>query len=828
MLTKGAIGNLLNRYKAVLKKCNLINTFGSLAVASMLVLGGAGVAESAPKIELESTDGVNFDATEANNLFISGATVELQSLQANGIDAYTTPYKTEKITINADKLGNSALQVYDSTNTKYVPHRISGDTTLTINTVSFEVNADSGQKAIQVEAASNLRGVAQCNLIVNADEDITVTTNECGTGIYVDNGKLTFTAKTINIKHKLDSEQIQNGALFGIRYKSALELSAQDITINGEKFPRVIDIAHKSQFDFNGNVSITAQDNGIAIYTRGHSTINIGQNTDKDEIVSIKGDIVFNWKHDSAINFENKYQNLEDNFYAEPSKKTVYEPADSNVNITLTGKDSKWDGDPRLYWTQGSSTKSYLDTSLDVESFILTVTDGAYWIPTKDTEYSGADFTSDYNVKVDVLHEAREEEKRWKTIPLPQLILSNGGNVVINPQTDIAVKHLKGEGNINIVDTANDNKLGTFTVLYQTEAALNTQAANADGTAKNADGVTPARLARLQKQVRDVNGNVIPTTASAPRGKVMDYFVLDRYGNIISGGDVSTITKSVLELASVNTVALDKVLTNDVRKRMGDLRSDKNQTGVWMRWDGGRLKGNAGLTNDFNTIQIGGDTKVGKNCRLGVAASFTHGDSEFDRGSSQLEGFSFAGYTTWMGENGMFADIVARIGHFSTDMSVEGDKGDIDSRVSSLSGEYGWRFSVCDQFFIEPQVELAYTYVSSDDIRLGDARFSFDSVDSLTGRAGLVAGWNLPDDMGNVYARASVLQQFMGDAKVTGFSGIGPTVHKTDGEDTWLEYGVGANIKLNDKTYIWADIERTEGAKVEEEWRGTVGIRYSF
>ena len=44
MLTKGAIGNLINRYRAVLKKCHLINTFGSLAVASMLVLGGAGVA----------------------------------------------------------------------------------------------------------------------------------------------------------------------------------------------------------------------------------------------------------------------------------------------------------------------------------------------------------------------------------------------------------------------------------------------------------------------------------------------------------------------------------------------------------------------------------------------------------------------------------------------------------------------------------------------------------------------------------------------------------------------------------------------------------------
>ena len=39
---------------------------------------------------------------------------------------------------------------------------------------------------------------------------------------------------------------------------------------------------------------------------------------------------------------------------------------------------------------------------------------------------------------------------------------------------------------------------------------------------------------------------------------------------------------------------------------------------------------------------------------------------------------------------------------------------------------------------------------------------------------------------------------------------------------------IGANVKLSDKTYVWADVERTEGASIEEEWRGTVGIRYSF
>lgn len=53
-LTKGAIGNLINRYKAVLKKCHLMNTFGSLAVAGMLVMGGAGMAVAAdPDLPLE-------------------------------------------------------------------------------------------------------------------------------------------------------------------------------------------------------------------------------------------------------------------------------------------------------------------------------------------------------------------------------------------------------------------------------------------------------------------------------------------------------------------------------------------------------------------------------------------------------------------------------------------------------------------------------------------------------------------------------------------------------------------------------------------------------
>ena len=64
-LTQGAIGNLINRYRAVLKKCHLINTFGSLAVASMLVMGGVHVAQAAPQLMI-TTNGQPVSGTFEN------------------------------------------------------------------------------------------------------------------------------------------------------------------------------------------------------------------------------------------------------------------------------------------------------------------------------------------------------------------------------------------------------------------------------------------------------------------------------------------------------------------------------------------------------------------------------------------------------------------------------------------------------------------------------------------------------------------------------------------------------------------------------------------
>ena len=145
-----------------------------------------------------------------------------------------------------------------------------------------------------------------------------------------------------------------------------------------------------------------------------------------------------------------------------------------------------------------------------------------------------------------------------------------------------------------------------------------------------------------------------------------------------------------------------------------------------------------------------------------------------------------------------------------------------------MSGEFGWRFDLNDLFYVEPQAEVMYTWVKGDDFNLGNARYSVDDVDNLTGRLGFASGIKCPNNRGDLYVRASVVHEFLGDSKITGTAAGSTGVVKIDGDDTWVEYGIGANFNLTPNTYFWADVERTEGATLDEDWRATIGVRHAF
>lgn len=287
----------------------------------------------------------------------------------------------------------------------------------------------------------------------------------------------------------------------------------------------------------------------------------------------------------------------------------------------------------------------------------------------------------------------------------------------------------------------------------------------------------------------------------------------------------NTLMESTLELASAAPLAMNRIMMSNLRKRMGDIRTDTNTNGAWARYEGGRLSGSNGLENDFNTIQVGGDMKLG-DWRVGGAFNYTKGDVDYARGDADMDAYGLSAYGLWLGSQGQFVDIVARVSKADTDMTVDGYKtGSMDSMAYSLSGEFGWRFALSDMVYIEPQVEAAYTYVDADDADIGTASYKFDSVNSFIGRAGFATGIKCPSNFGDVYFHASALHEFSGDSEITGGNG---SKYSVDGKDTWFEYGIGANFNINKATYVWADVQRTSGADLDEDWRANIGVRYSF
>jgi len=746
MLTKGAIGNLVNRYKAVLKKCNLINTFGSLAVASMLVLGGAGVA--------------------------------VADTYSNTVKAGEG--KAETIEVAGDVTFNKGIWVSNG-----------GSVEINADNVTIEKFSKSGMyPSIYHEDAGNVAINCGNDVIINGS----IYTYASGEEIY---STTTINAKNITL-NLTDYYGISNGASGTITLNAS-----KDLTItksSGYAVEQYTNTAKKNQnilLTADGNTKI---DGGIANYSYGDINVyfNGSESYLKGDLDGYYNSAIANYGDGDINAFFNgagSYLNGNiSNFYN-------YDDTNGDINVDFNGANSYLEGDivnngPGNINVNFNGTGAYFTGSSEVSGTGATniTLNGATWNVTKDSKVTTLSLTDGATVN----NEAKLTIDGSAT--LGSSITGENGEVELSG-ADVTVT--SADAKIEGVVTTNDNTAITATgevndALGGDASALLTQLNIEEGTVTMAEGL----LMGEASATADANG--VTVSAAKP----------------------STTVETTLDLASAMPLAINRILMNDIRKRMGDLRTNPSEYGAWARYEGGKIKGE-GLTNNFSTIQVGADKAIGDSFRLGAAFSYTYSDIDQANGGSEGDAFIFSGYGLWMGQNGMFADVIARVGHNDTDMTVQNFKTSTDAMTYSLSGEFGWRFDLPMSFYVEPQAELTYTYVDGDKFSLSSVNFDVEETHSLIGRVGLLAGWKFCD-RGDAYVRASVLQEFDGDAKVTGSLGRTTVVDETDGKDTWFEYGIGANFKLTDKAYIWADVERTEGAIMDEEWRGTVGFRYSF
>ena len=130
-LTKGAIGNLINRYKAVLKKCHLLNVFGSLAVAGMLVMGGAAAAGA---VAIHQTTTGTHDY-RGENLIYTGTFLFKDPIQAG------LPTVRNQVQVN---VGDYTTNSITSTGLGGVCALLGGHINLTANSISITSTDTSG------------------------------------------------------------------------------------------------------------------------------------------------------------------------------------------------------------------------------------------------------------------------------------------------------------------------------------------------------------------------------------------------------------------------------------------------------------------------------------------------------------------------------------------------------------------------------------------------------------------------------------------------------------------------------------------------------------
>lgn len=308
-------------------------------------------------------------------------------------------------------------------------------------------------------------------------------------------------------------------------------------------------------------------------------------------------------------------------------------------------------------------------------------------------------------------------------------------------------------------------------------------------------------------------------------------------GKINEKGELENVETSVnmnnvriAEFAMRTPMQIARIESNDLRKRMGDIRSSEGATGVWARYDGGRFSGGE-FENKFNKVQVGADTALAAyGSRLGLSFSYTQGDADMSGISADTDAYSLAAYGMWFGEAGQFADVIGRVGTVDTDLATRTYKTNYDQLMLSLSGEFGWRFDLTDTFYAEPSAELTYTRVDGETFKANSNTLGIDDYDSMVGRIGATAGLNCSQGRGGVYARFGVAHEFMGDGRFTAVNAAGTAADpiEVDGKDTWVEYAVGANFNITKQTYVWADLERTSGAEVDEDWRATIGVRHAF
>ena len=336
------------------------------------------------------------------------------------------------------------------------------------------------------------------------------------------------------------------------------------------------------------------------------------------------------------------------------------------------------------------------------------------------------------------------------------------------------------------------------------------------------EGITrPAAMIELGTNAFDAQGNlVVADTATVTHA---------------SESSVVNSTKSAL----VSTAMAWSDTTNDLQRRLGDLRLATMHDGVWAKYIGGESKMTEGTDAHmrYNGVQIGYDHKVSNGWTLGGALHYSTSSNSYGigNGDSKIGGIGL--YGTKQHDDGSYLDVIARVNRLSNNYKlylVEKQQlsGDYHTFGTSFSVEYGKRIKKQHGFYMDPSVELIVGRLNSvsydaNIVNGGSMHVKADAVNSAVGRLGF--GIGRETETSNIFAKLALAHEFSSKVNTTYSAPGNPTVHtELDLKDTWLDAEIGGSWSIRPSTYVYGTFTKNFGATIDNTWRIDAGVRHNF
>ena len=289
-----------------------------------------------------------------------------------------------------------------------------------------------------------------------------------------------------------------------------------------------------------------------------------------------------------------------------------------------------------------------------------------------------------------------------------------------------------------------------------------------------------------------------------------------------------------------------RIEANNLMKRMGELRSDKEaaQGGVWARYYRGKLSADSAYDREFSqdyTAFQGGIDKVqdykGGKLYTGIAVNRIDSNAGYTAGSGDLSSTGVGVYASWLGSKGHYIDVIARGSKLTNDFKLVDPnniaaKADYDTWAYGISTEYGYRQDLNAGWFVEPQAELSLGHIGSVDYTTSnEVSVKQDSVNSAVVRLGFLGGkeFTIGGRTSNAYVKASALHDFGGNGGGTAYyKGRSTVVESADMNGTWYEIGLGANLGIAKNSNLYFDALKTFGGDLRTDWQFNAGLRFTF